>query len=243
MTITRNYLTKNPCYQSGRKITPKGIVVHDTGVNQKRISAYTDNWNRSGVSTCVHAFIGLDDSGKLSVVQTLPWNYRPWGCGSGSKGSYNNSCIQFEICEDGRTDRDYFTQAYQKAVELCAYLCKQYGIDPGNICDHAEAHARGYASNHADTSDWFPRFGKSMGDFRADVTAELKTASASDTLQPYTVRVTASVLNVRRGPGTGYAVVTTVKKGEVYTVTDERNGWGKLKSGAGWISLKYTEKT
>lgn len=58
----------------------------------------------------------------------------------------------------------------------------------------------------------------------------------------YTVKVTADVLNVRAGAGTNYKVNTQVKKGEIYTIVEERDGWGKLKSGAGWISLKYTDK-
>lgn len=57
----------------------------------------------------------------------------------------------------------------------------------------------------------------------------------------YTAKVTANVLNVRSGPGTGYKVVTAVKKNEVYTIVEEKNGFGKLKSGAGWISLKYVK--
>lgn len=63
-----------------------------------------------------------------------------------------------------------------------------------------------------------------------------------DKFIPYLIRVTANVLNVRSGPGTNYLVTTTIKKGGIYTIVDEKNGWGKLKSGAGWISLKYTEK-
>lgn len=59
----------------------------------------------------------------------------------------------------------------------------------------------------------------------------------------YTVKVTADVLNVRNGAGTNYKVNTTVKKNQVYTIVEEKNGWGKLKSGAGWIKLSYTEKT
>lgn len=68
-------------------------------------------------------------------------------------------------------------------------------------------------------------------------------SSSAGTETPYTVRVTASVLNVRKGPGTKYAVVATIKKGEIYTIVEENDGWGRLKSGAGWVSLKYTEKT
>lgn len=55
------------------------------------------------------------------------------------------------------------------------------------------------------------------------------------------VRITASALNVRAGAGIQYKVNTTVKRGEVFTIVEEKNGFGKLKSGAGWISLQYTE--
>ena len=59
---------------------------------------------------------------------------------------------------------------------------------------------------------------------------------------PYIVRIIAGTLNVRQGPGLQYAPVTTVKKGSAYTIVDRRNGWGKLKSGVGWICLDYTVK-
>lgn len=63
---------------------------------------------------------------------------------------------------------------------------------------------------------------------------------------PYKVKITANVLNVRKGPGTNYSIVTSVRKNQVYTIMDEDNGWGLLKSYAknrnGWICLKYTTK-
>ncbi len=60
----------------------------------------------------------------------------------------------------------------------------------------------------------------------------------------YTVMIDANVLNVRKGPGTNYGINTTVRKGEIYTIIEESadGKWGKLKSGAGWISLAYTRK-
>lgn len=60
--------------------------------------------------------------------------------------------------------------------------------------------------------------------------------------QPYLVKITASALNVRVGAGVQYKIKTAVKKNEVFTIVEEKNGWGKLKSGAGWIKLIYTEK-
>ena len=60
------------------------------------------------------------------------------------------------------------------------------------------------------------------------------------------VRVTAAALNVRADHSASSAVKTTVRRGEVYTIVEEYNNagtlWGKLKSGAGWIALGYTER-
>ena len=58
---------------------------------------------------------------------------------------------------------------------------------------------------------------------------------------PYIVRITATVLNVRSGPGTQYPIVRTVTKGEAFTIVEQSDNWGKLKSGVGWICLDYTE--
>ena len=240
MDIIRSFLTKNDCYQAGKKIRPTGIVVHDTACNQRKVSAYLTSWNKSGVEKCVHAFIGIRPDGSFGVVQTLPWDHRCWGCGKGSKGSYNGSHIQFEICQDDRTDRAWFEQCYAKAVELCAYLCRAYDIPVENVVDHAQAHRLGYASDHSDTTDWFPLYGRSMDTFRAGVKAALEG------FQPYLVRINTDELNVRASPSASSAVNTVVRRGEVFTIVEEAyNGptlWGKLKSGAGWISLRYTEK-
>lgn len=59
---------------------------------------------------------------------------------------------------------------------------------------------------------------------------------------PYTVKVTADALNIRKGAGTNYSITGVIKDKGVYTIVEEKSGWGKLKSGAGWISLKYTKK-
>ena len=60
--------------------------------------------------------------------------------------------------------------------------------------------------------------------------------------EPYMVRVTASALNYRSGPGKNYRINGVVRKNQTYTIVEEKNGWGKLKSGAGWIHLDYVKK-
>ena len=76
-------------------------------------------------------------------------------------------------------------------------------------------------------------------------TGNATTGGAGATVEPYLVRVTISDLYIRKGPGTNYRKNGFIKPG-VYTIVAESNGtgaskWGKLKSGAGWISLDYAK--
>lgn len=64
---------------------------------------------------------------------------------------------------------------------------------------------------------------------------------------PYRVKITAECLNIRKGAGTNTAKVGSITDKGVYTIVEEKTGvgatkWGKLKSGAGWISLDYVRK-
>lgn len=65
--------------------------------------------------------------------------------------------------------------------------------------------------------------------------------SAPAAPQPYTVKVTADALNIRRGPGTQHSITGVIKDKGIYTIVDTQGTWGKLKSGAGWISLNFTD--
>ena len=161
---------------------------------------YNNHWNQDkpgGRQVCVHAFIGKLADGTIATYQTLPWNMRGWHCGSGSKGSGNDTHISFEICEDGLTDAAYFNAVYKEAAELCAHLCKEYKLDPmadGVIIGHYEGHKRGISSNHADPGHWFPKFGKSMDSFRAEVKSLLMVTEMPTPIEPkklYRVQVGA----------------------------------------------------
>lgn len=185
MNLYKQLLTKNDCYQAGRTITPKGVMVHSTGANNPWVCRYVpgndvlgyntggNHWDRAGLSKCVHAFVGKLADGAVGTVQTLPWTMRGWHAG----GAANNTHIGFEICEDGLEDSSYFQTVYREAVELTAFLCREYALAPGAdgvvIC-HSGGYKRGVASNHADVMHWFPMHGKTMDDFRADVARALE---------------------------------------------------------------------
>ena len=199
MNLLECILTENPCYKARVTMKHTGVMVHSTGANNPSLKRYVqpapgqkdytkllkllgdnrndNDWNRAGVKKCVHAFIGKLADGSIATVQTLPWNWRGWHAGTGSKGSANNSHLSFEICEDDLEDEAYFQKVYREAVEFTAHLCTLNKWDPladGVVICHAEGRDRGIASNHGDVEHWFPKHGKSMDDFRADVAKVMK---------------------------------------------------------------------
>ena len=188
---------KNDCYKKNQKMTgnkPTGIVVHSTGANNNTLKRYVqpvssqacyneviadvgkniygNSWNRGGLYTCVHAFIGVNKDNTVETYQILPWDVCCWGVGNGKKGSYNYNPvahIQFEICEDNLKNETYFNAAMKEAQELCAYLCKKFNLPIKSIVSHKEAHDLGYGSDHGDPDYWLKRFGKNMDWFRSEV--------------------------------------------------------------------------
>ena len=218
MKLHKLIFTENACYKAGRKITVKGIMVHSTGANNPTLrryvgpddgllgkNQYNNHWNThhpGGREVCVHGFIGKLADGTIATYQTLPWDHRGWHAG----GSANNTHIGFEICEDGLTDATYFAKVYQEAVELCAYLCKEFGLTEKDIICHSEGYRKGIASNHGDVMHWFPKHGKSMDTFRADVKQLLTSAPAPEVpkeepkveAEEYPARLTTGYYRVRK---------------------------------------------
>lgn len=263
MQIIQKCLTNNPCYKANKPLKIKGLMLHSVGTPQPSASAFISNWNKSTTQKCVHAFIDGNDG---NVYQTLPWNIQAWHCGS----SGNQSHIGVEMCEPKEikyirgsqfavTDYDKAkacaVRTYKSAVALFAMLCINYNLDPlTDICGHAEGYKKGIASNHADPEHLWKGLGLaySMNTFRQDVkSAMIVKPSGSTTPQPvagsFKVKVEISNLNIRKGAGTNFAKVGFIPKG-TYTIVEVKQGigsnagWGKLKSGSGYISLDFVKR-
>ena len=256
-----NFLTQNDCYKTNRNIKVKGLMIHSVGCPQPSAQVFVKSWNRSGLKTCVHAFI---DGNTGVVYQTLPWNHRGWHGG----GSCNDTHIGVELCEpstirytggssfkdlDPASTKKVVLRTYSAAVKLFAHLCKEYNLNPlTDIVSHKEGHALGIASNHGDPEHLWKSFGLYMNGFRTAVKAEMEKgvntpitnekANSDVPAASYKVKVTVDSLNIRKGAGINFPVVGCIKNKGVYTIIEEKNDWGKLKSGAGWIRLKYTKK-
>ena len=196
-------MTQSTCYRGTSPMTVKGVLWHSTGANNPWLKRYVqpddnagnraallqklgtnynhNDWNHIAVQAGLNAWIGKLADGSVATVQTMPWNYKPWGCGGGC----NNGWIQFECAEDSLEDPAYFNAVYKEGVKLTAYLCKMYNINPygkvngvPTILCHQDSYQYGMGTNHADVYHWFRRYGKTMDNVRADVAALLKGTQA-----------------------------------------------------------------
>ena len=193
MNLKQNYLTESGCYKAGKRITVKGLMIHSVGCPQPKAEVFMKNWNRAEASACVHAIVEPDGD----VYQILPWNHRGWHCGGGA----NNTHIGVEMTEpatirytggsnwtetgDGENTKNHVLATYKYAVELFAYLCSQYNLDPladGVVISHSEGCRRGIASNHGDVEHLWSKFGLTMEQFRKDIKTAMKGGSAADSL-------------------------------------------------------------
>ena len=179
---TVKYITENDGYKyNGALAGPKGIVLHSTAMPGYDADAIFDNFNRPKRGASIHG--AVDDK---KFIQIMPWTKKAGHVGSGSRGTLNSTHIGIEMCEpSGLTynsagsvitgyapPEGYFAAVWEKAVYVFAELCREFGLDPlgdGVILSHAEAHARGYGDNHADTGHWFRWENVTMDDFRRDV--------------------------------------------------------------------------
>jgi len=171
--------------------TPKGILWHDTGADNPWLKRYVqpadndpkrdellqligkntygNDWEHTEKQAGLNCWVGKLQNGQVTTLQAGPWTKRPWGCGSQRRNnvdySLNDTHIQWEICQDAKTDKAYFADVYEESVQLSAYLCKKFNIDPNGtitykgikvptIVCHWDSYNLGCGSGHGDIYDW-----------------------------------------------------------------------------------------
>lgn len=221
--------------------------------------------SRSRQASCNY---GIGKDGR--VVLVVDEANRSW-CSSSNANDQRAVTIE---CASDRTSPYAFNDAvYSKLIDLCTDICKRNGkkaliwfgdkaktLAYSPKSDEMILTVHRWFANKSCPGDWmYAR----MGDLADKVTARLGGSSAStgnSTRQSagrsagnstadigstvnYQWQVTVPDLNIRKKPGTQYESVGYTGKG-TFTIVKESNGWGKLKSGAGWISLdsRYGKK-
>lgn len=165
-------------------------MIHSVGCPQPKAQVFADSWNQAGKEIAVHAVL---EPGK--IIQCLPWNFRGWHGG----GDSNNTHVGVEMTEpatikytggaswvetsDGTNTKAHVLGTYKTAVELFAFLCGQYKLDPlkdGVIISHSEGYKRGIASNHGDVEHLWNKFGLTMKQFRQDIKAAMTSGTGDN---------------------------------------------------------------
>ena len=226
-------------YENLGNRTIKYIVMHYTGNSKDTAKANANYFTRANRYASAHFFVDND-----SIYQSVELRDKAWHCGT--PGTYyhkycrNTNSIGIEMC---CTAGNYkiSDKTIKNAAHLCAYLCKEFGISADNVDKYVLRH---YDVTHKkcpaqmvnDSSEW--------KEFKTQVKKILRGSSS---FKPYLIKVTTD-LNIREGAGTSHKVVGMIQEKDkgVYTIVAEKavgsSLWGKLKSGAGWINLKYTKK-
>lgn len=164
----------------------------------------------------------------------------------------NDYAIGFELCYSPES-KEKSLEAYKRYIWVVAYACYRYGLNPAKAITGHEILDPG---RKIDPSNGLKYCGKTLKQCIADIVDEYNeclgktkpskpkpSKPVADNTKDFLVKVKVSSLNYRSGPSVDYKVNGTIKKNEIYTITQVKNGWGKLKSGAGWINISNTYVT
>ena len=194
------YATQNGAYRAGRTISNhQGCVNHSVGCAQPKADVFFSSMNKTSAQWGVNAILGDFHTGEGRILVTLDLKARPWGCGAGSRGSWNNTKIQWEVCEpaghtyaggtmiayDAEKNQGYFDRMWKMLVAWNVYCAVKLGYPVSGISDHAESYRAGYGSNHSDMGQWLPKHGKSMDALRAEVQAILENEEDEEDMVRY----------------------------------------------------------
>lgn len=212
-----------------------------------------DYFATTGRECSANYVVGKDGSIGLSVEE----KDRSW---CSSSRSNDHRAITIEVASDTKHPYKVTDQAMAALIDLLVDICRRNGIKAllwkgdksliGQV-DKQNMTVHRWFANKACPGDYLYNLHPQIA---AQVNERLGAAAPAEpekkpsqtpsgaTFTPYLVRITASVLNIRKGPGTTYAVTGQIKDRGVYTIVEQKGNWGRLKSGAGWISLSYTKK-
>lgn len=184
--------------------------------------------------------VGKDGSIGLCVEE----KDRSW-CSSNRDNDHR--AVTIEVASDTTHPFTVTPQAYAALLDLITDICRRNSIPKllwkgdrsliGQV-DKQNMTVHRWFANKSCPGDYLYSL---HGEIAAEVNRRLNTAAL-----PYTVRITAENLRIRKGPGTGESVVGYIQPG-VYTIVEEADGagaskWGKLQLAPGWVSLDFCAK-
>jgi N-acetylmuramoyl-L-alanine amidase CwlA len=211
------------------------ITIHNTGnigAPAKNNHNYMKNCNKNGQRIASWHFT-VDDK---EIYQAAPANMRCYHAGT-SRG--NNTSIGIEICMFN--DKERQRKCYENAIALIKILLDYYGWDKSKVIRHYD-HTKKLCPAWLIEGKW----GYTWSWFKnqLDISNKAESAPIFDSFLVKVIYDGKEGLNIRQEPNTSSKIMGQVYKGQIFTIVETKNGFFKLKSGAGWISgnSKYVKK-
>lgn len=167
-------------------------------------------------------------------------------CWSDANEWYNERTVSIEMTNSSLAPNWGISEGtLRKTAELVADLARFYGLGKLTLNKNVVLH-KNVAAPHLPTSCPGPT-GSARAQDIVNWANEINGHKASTSVSKpstgsFLAKVTASALNVRSEPNTNSRINTVIRDKGTYTITDQKGAWGKLKSGAGWIHLDYTNR-
>lgn len=234
----------------GKRGTPTKITIHHMAVINASLKAIGNAFAKKSRNACSN--YGIDSRGNVALY--LDEEYAPK---TSSNRANDMLAVTIEVSNSkGAPNWEVSDAAYKKLIDLCVDICKRNGINQLNYTGDKTGNLTMHCMFSA-TACPGPYLKGKMSEIAKEVNAKLAAAAntpapvsapvqtvkpVASTTKNYRVKVTANVLNIRKGPSTGFVVVGSIRDKGVYTIVEEKNGWGLLKSKIGWIYLGYTKK-
>lgn len=173
------------------------------------------------------------------IIALVPEEYRAW---TSSNRANDMAAITIEVCNSSTAPEWMISEASMSSlIKLCADICNRYNIKPyfsGNKNGTFTFH---YMFSKTECPGAYIR--SRIDDIIDAVIAAMSNSEGGKTESgDFKVKVTANTLNIRKSPSSKSEITGKITDKGVYTIVSVSGNWGKLKSGKGWISLKYTKE-
>lgn len=257
-----SYTKLSPCKNSPRNHAIDTITIHCMAGNLtvEACGALFQNKSRETSSN-----YGIGSDGRIALY--VNESDRSWCTSSRSN---DNRAITIEVANDGGASTGWHVsdKAMASLINLLVDICKRNGIkelkwkgdknligqvDKQNMTVHRWFAAKAcpgdylYAAHPSIAAEVNKRLGASSTPAALKPTKPA-TENNIKPFEPFKVKININNLNIRRGPGSNYEKTGKYTRKGIFTIIEvvegpgSKTGWGKLKSGAGWICMDYATK-
>lgn len=242
-----NYIKISPNRTKNRNHKIDTITIHCV-VGQCTVESLGNTFSSASRQVSSNYGIGLD--GKIGMY--VEEKDRSW-CSSNAQNDHR--AITIEVASDTKEPYAVKDAAYKALLDLVTDICKRNGIKKLVWSDSKQDRInhrngcnmtchRDFANKSCPGTYLYEREGAIAAEVNKRLGAEEdKSTENNNKSREFKIKVKDDSLNIRKGAGTNFPITGQIKDHGIYTIVEtvgsvgRAGSWGRLKSGAGWISL------